>query len=392
MSIDSDIDFENLELILKKDEVTLENAEIKENEELEIFKIFKNYSLLNEENFVEGIEMLANSYYGSERVCFNYDNAYNKITLIIHYPVKNITNSDGDFHTMYDFYLYLSFYFIEGKIKLRDYLGKRATISINELINNYEFSHLFPYDENAEYKTFCLGDSTAINTHVNNTKRGFNNIIDVFNLFNLSEEYLQWESLEGIPYKYIKNINNTNALAPIISIEESSEQDISLNYTRYIKIVEELLFNNDYYNTFINECILEEGDNNVFKLNFSQFINLVSKIAFNLGKVYYQNNIRWYYLDDETYRIYNLNVNNVQTLIDSIKNYEKKVFNFKGKEINHKVLDKNDAYNTYSTSIEDSEGNFNTNYICSPSIVLEVYYAILVNMRMEFFFNLSEIK
>lgn len=134
-----------------------------------------------------------------------------KINII--YPKLKITNSRGNEHTIRDIVITLTLKQYEGNLTIDTNIkGHRLTVSKEEYISGYQHSHLYPqvYDN---YKfsinnnhSFCLGNNEIpeiIATFNDNQEIG------TFELLILTlETMLVWESLEGTPYYYMREISS----------------------------------------------------------------------------------------------------------------------------------------------------------------------------------------
>jgi hypothetical protein len=109
---------------------------------------------------------------------------------------------------MRDIYIKYRFTFYNSIWYLNSIGIARSTFSSNELGYSYVFSHVDV--GNVEYYgfNFCFGDTPLrkfIYTYLNKSvdvRQKFTQLLLSF------EEYLQWESIEGTPYKYIDNLTS----------------------------------------------------------------------------------------------------------------------------------------------------------------------------------------
>lgn len=128
---------------------------------------------------------------------------------IVYYPEIIITNSTGKSHVITDLYVKFSF----------DYLGKlydsfkinRGSYSDQEWFSNYKHSHTggnFP-DVIYSFNVPCLGRGPIISTIAvlrNITLETFSEL-EIVQFLILMDDFLKWESIEGVPYKYLQNID-----------------------------------------------------------------------------------------------------------------------------------------------------------------------------------------
>jgi hypothetical protein len=143
-------------------------------------------------------------------------------TLMLKFKNVEITNTVGLKNLMPAINFMLP---ISVSRELHDYYGEnchviRPVVTKSELISNYNFSHsqgdCYSLNDN-----LCYGGSdTQINKKINEFFNFFNtnsiyknSTFDCFiSIFSTIDSYLRWESLEGTPYKYIRNIKNANAV------------------------------------------------------------------------------------------------------------------------------------------------------------------------------------
>jgi len=138
-----------------------------------------------------------------------------KDEILVHFPAFTISNSKGERHDIKDLYIKLTYRHInktfDGYIN-----GARTSITKSELNGNYAHSHLPSITENnvGTFSDFCLGRSTLsmLLSDLVTLEMVENKLEDIKLRFMLVlmeiENYLQWESLEGGPYRQISNINS----------------------------------------------------------------------------------------------------------------------------------------------------------------------------------------
>jgi hypothetical protein len=135
----------------------------------------------------------------------SYHTKFNKYCLIIKFDKFSITNSKDQFHEIVDLYFLVPF---TNDLLLHSSLyGGRGSMTTIEKAANYAHSHL-----NGGWSSiaaFCLG-SGPISTYI----AAFNVTPDENNLFSVLYNikiYVEWESIEGTPYKYIENIGKQSS-------------------------------------------------------------------------------------------------------------------------------------------------------------------------------------
>ncbi len=120
--------------------------------------------------------------------------------VLIRYPELEITNSFGYKHKLLDLFILLKFV----KNKLVVFKGFRTTVTFKEHLNLYQHSHLSNHTHDDLMTDFCIGaDSTDFGIIYKQSKKEVFTV-ETFTLFLYSlRNYLQWESIEGGPYKEI---------------------------------------------------------------------------------------------------------------------------------------------------------------------------------------------
>lgn len=126
------------------------------------------------------------------------------LQLTTYIPTITITNTTGQSHTITDVYIQFNFNLYYKKLETV-YLA-RTSVTSDEVQSGYLFSHLDGKNPGRWYSNFCYGSDNPISTLTKSLKN--NKSISFTEYFLLFREYLNWESLEGKPYKYIGNIGN----------------------------------------------------------------------------------------------------------------------------------------------------------------------------------------
>ena len=128
------------------------------------------------------------------------------LQLITYFPEIRITNSTEQEHLMTDVFIRYSF---DTYLKcLSNVEFARTSATDAELSSDYLFSHLSGGRLGKWYSDFCYGDDTPLANLTKQMKSGVS--ISFVEYFLLFREYLNWESLEGRPYRYIGNIKKSN--------------------------------------------------------------------------------------------------------------------------------------------------------------------------------------
>lgn len=155
---------------------------------------------------------------------------YSRMLTIAKYDSIDISNNEGEHHTIKDLYVY--FYFVlnqshqqdENKkyVFLYDVLMARGKMNMLEVQNRYIFSHYL------EGSGCCFGDTTL---HDLVTKIGTGDYDEnEIKLLLLSfDSYLSHESLEGIPYRHLEYVNKTISSSTVLSVRKIHVMHQGLN-------------------------------------------------------------------------------------------------------------------------------------------------------------------
>lgn len=139
-------------------------------------------------------------------------------TLYIHFPEVEITNSQNASTTIYNLFVEIPLNVNSNNVSFRDssIYGFRTSYNYEQLNSNYIHSHLSSLGPDFKYpNSFCLG-SGPIHASIITMKNEPNEEEFMFFLMQLNE-FIKWESLEGVPYRYIRNIGfSGNARIPLI--------------------------------------------------------------------------------------------------------------------------------------------------------------------------------
>jgi hypothetical protein len=208
---------------------------------------------------------------------------------LIRFPEITITNSENKFHTIKElFYMFtLSFaqtdHDVEDYYRVKSYypaspLGVRGEITAIENYCNYFHSHL----SGSEIKShemiynpteFCTG-SNELNYLEAILREGFD--ANIFNLYLLTVgSYVRWESIEGRPYRYIKNIvegkntdiplewnqdflsNFKDGIKNAMNNYHTLEANFNFMVDRFIIKIDEKFIR------FVRACLIAYGNNNM---------------------------------------------------------------------------------------------------------------------------------
>jgi hypothetical protein len=132
-----------------------------------------------------------------------------RLDVVIWYPEVTIKNSFEMSHVMRDIYIKYTFIQYSSYPVLYDISFLRTSFTLPEIKWDYCFSHISqrPLSSSSWATSFCFGGDTLLNQAINLMKNsGITSSNQVYELFLNFNNYLTWESIEGKPYRYIKDI------------------------------------------------------------------------------------------------------------------------------------------------------------------------------------------
>lgn len=139
------------------------------------------------------------------------------LDIIIKYDELTISNSENKTHNIKNLFVKIGFNYdccIKGDIE-----GLRTFLYAIELNNFYRHSHLSS-ETDGKFSRFCLGDDTPLRMLLVEFSNPTWIIEDLRMFFYCLEEYVRWESLEGGPYRKIKDLGykkNSSSSARILN-------------------------------------------------------------------------------------------------------------------------------------------------------------------------------
>lgn len=159
------------------------------------------------------------------------------IEFVIHFPSIIITNKDNLSHEIKDMYIKLMpSQSYDRTFTFNNFRGKRMTASKNEIISNYQHSHQpgrawsHSTDGAFIWRDFCLG-SSEIKQVLSMLESRYDE--GRFKLLLLQlDEYLNYESIEGNPYCYLRNVLGGGAVPSL------ANKTIKEYYTELIELRE----------------------------------------------------------------------------------------------------------------------------------------------------------
>ena len=173
----------------------------------------------SEENLHEMIKIFEQKFQENQDLAFEVEDNSGVFELKpyfkVLYPEIEITNTNKEKHTIKNLVVVFSLkwdsYF--KKWKIDEMTGLRLTLSYLELNKSYSHSHLSSHSPTSNFKSmtsskFCLGSSTlgmSIAEYNTESDKEKSNLVLEGILYTL-DTYVTWESLEGVPHNYIRNL------------------------------------------------------------------------------------------------------------------------------------------------------------------------------------------
>ena len=152
-------------------------------------------------------------YFGADKVDFTDNDFPQKV--IIYFPEKIVENSNGKFHKIYDIYLkiqisknsicYIDSYYntVLPSFNIGIIGLTRTRLSPIEYNKGYHFSHT-SIGNGSDWKVCCLGNG-ILNTLV---RKSISLEEEILGFCVALDTYLEWESIEGVPYIYFSKLND----------------------------------------------------------------------------------------------------------------------------------------------------------------------------------------
>lgn len=157
-----------------------------------------------------------------------------KPKLIIHWDKVEVSNEDGERHTIYDLYAMVSF---TSDYKLIGFKLTRSTLTSDEIKVGYVFSHIPRLARNLEFAKPCLGAGPIRNT-ITSLNYKYNS--DLFRLFLVElDRYVRTESLAGGPFVKMREVGNryskTYEMLPVLVNKAGGWLNSSRSIFEYVK-------------------------------------------------------------------------------------------------------------------------------------------------------------
>ena len=193
------------------------------------------------------------------------------------YPKFNIINSEGKSHEIRDLFVLHEFYYSSfGSFTIHRPEGGRLSKTVEEVVSGYQQSHLSGHSEwlatPLEATSFCLGNSTDVAMMLAEFEAELD--WDRLELYLYCvDSMISWESLEGVPYRYISSIKNSTS--PSISsydtrnaeriVQRILSNKIPLDVDFYVKDNRYRIATNKRASNFIKEIVLERLEISAYK-------------------------------------------------------------------------------------------------------------------------------
>ena len=175
--------------------------------------------VVSEENLHEMIKIFEQKFQGNQDLAFEVKEKEDGFKLCpyfkVLYPEIEITNTNKEKHTIKNLVVVfpLKWDSLLRKWQVEDMRGLRLTLSYLELDKRYPHSHLSSshltdYFKSMTSSKFCLGSSTlgmSIAEYNTESDKEKSNLVLEGILYTL-DTYVTWESLEGVPHNYIRNL------------------------------------------------------------------------------------------------------------------------------------------------------------------------------------------
>lgn len=294
-------------------------------DQLDLYRVLQKYDNLEELLAIESqLSSILEPIYQD-----NYDLQLAKdyINIILKFPYINITNNRNENRSIYNLYATLQFNIRTQTI--HNFCGFRSTLTINDVVNGYNHSHLRAKSYNQLFTSinFCTG-STNLAILLSDLSLKFDETKFELLLYQI-QDYVAWESIEGTPYIYLsdKSIRNFSHL-----LNSNNSFNLEIAY-------EELINNIDLSNIVLP--ILDNYNQTVLNLNdVSQ--SLSHYTPYKGVKSVNSNSVEpLSTLDEERFT-------HVKQEILSINSYLKPLKSFRNEEIKYEIIQNQEEFNDNS--------------------------------------------
>lgn len=162
------------------------------------------------------------------------DESTTDLEVTIHFPELTVKNSLDMTHTIKDVFLILRLSTLyDMKVHLRDFKLFRSTYEPKEVFHKYTQSHISKgwFGELIPASGFCLGNSSLYD-FISKESKSFE-INKLSYLVLLFKSFLEWESIEGVPYVHLSDLKPFDV--------NKIEYTIQLSDEDYTTLVEDLI-------------------------------------------------------------------------------------------------------------------------------------------------------
>lgn len=193
------------------------------------------------------------------------------------YPKFNIINSEGKSHEIRDLFVLHEFYYSSfGSFTIHRPEGGRLSKTVEEIVSGYQQSHLSSHSEwlfsPFDATSFCLGNSTDVAMMLAEFEAELD--WDRLELYLYCvDSMVPWESLEGVPYRYISSIKNSTS--PSVGsydtrnaeriVQRILSNKIPLDVDFYVKDSRYRIATNKRASNFIKKVVLERLEISAYK-------------------------------------------------------------------------------------------------------------------------------
>jgi hypothetical protein len=216
--------------------------------------------------------------------------------VIIYIPEVTIVNSNGKSHLIKDTYVSICFKTdlkVEGTIR-----GMRTTFTRDEWVSQYTHSHLSSLCTN--FREFCTGTG-PINQVISILKTEYDEINFEMLCYHI-QTFLEYESIEGTPFKYLEQIGTDRKLTTID--EHSYLAQLSFIYKKFLQSfsIEEIrsflkfrinlnfeIEPTEEFEKLLGFFLLQLKNNTDIERNLLQYLNDEDLLAHKTSSIHYTN-------------------------------------------------------------------------------------------------------
>jgi len=257
---------------------------------------------------------------------FDWIYKIDKICLIpvIHFPKYTIQNSGGTSRQLKDTFIGIEFTFKSyddenNEFRYKYYperpCGFRTTLKSDEATNGYIHSHLPPSRGSTDlvFNRFCIGNAELeqLGMEMQTLEEADPPTLMLY-LISL-KTLLEWESLEGVPHKYIdKIVQNNNSIRYNNVLFQTAYRYIRENDIKYDFFIDENVYKvryNKRLHDSIKQKFIDSDDAELQRIlvkeerhTYSSYENIISKTNKKVLNNYYIFNGKKYYMTIEPIR------------------------------------------------------------------------------------------